>query len=142
MCFMVFLSCGSCYLVGDTLGISAIRDQGQLLYGKVPYPPIANDQLGVLCHVKILEPLQKVILEGLKQLIQSKQPQCWTTIFLSVFMLLHNCSVLTWDRYRHARKHGSKVRSSEFARVIAAYVTDTQILVEVYLATLRRAVAY
>ena len=112
---MVSLSCGSSYLEGiDTLGISAIPDPGQLLYRKVPYPPIANDQLGVLCLVKILKPLQNAILEGLEKLIQSNRPQCWTTIFLSVFMLLHNCSVLTWDRYRHARKHGSKVRSSEF----------------------------
>lgn len=111
---MVFLSCGSCYLEGvDTLGISAIPDPGQLLYGKVPYPPIANDQLGVLCLVKILKPLQKAIIEGLEKLIQSNRPQYWTTIFLSVFMLLHNCSVLTWDRYRHALKHGAKVRSSK-----------------------------
>lgn len=58
-------------------------------------------------------------------------------------MLLCNCSALTWDRYRHARKHGSKVRrSSEFARVIVAYVTDIQILVEVHLAKHCRAVAY
>jgi hypothetical protein len=109
---MVRFSCGSCFLEGDdTLGIPAIPDPGQLLCGKVPYPPIANDQLCVLSSVKILMPLQKAILEGLDKLIQSNRPQYWTTVFLSVFMLLHNCSILTWDRYRHALKHGVKVRS-------------------------------
>jgi len=112
MCFMVRFSCGSCFLEGDdTLGIPAISDQGQLLHGKVPYPPIANDQLCVLSSVKILAPLQKAITEALDKLIQSNRPQYWTTIFLSVFILLHNCSVLTWDRYRHALKHAVKVRS-------------------------------
>jgi hypothetical protein len=109
---MVRFSCGSCFLEGDdTLGILPIPDQGQLLYGKIPYPPIANDQLCVLSNVKILMPLQKAILEVLEKLIQSNRQQHWTTIFLSVFILLHNCSVLTWDRYRHALKHAVKVRS-------------------------------
>ncbi|KAF2189594.1 hypothetical protein K469DRAFT_562001 [Zopfia rhizophila CBS 207.26] len=111
ICFAVHFSGGSAYLEGDdTLDIPLATDPSYNLCGKVPYPPIADTQLDLILFSKFYQPLQKLILDGLSKLVMSNKPQYWTTIYLVTFMLLHNCSVLTWDRYRHARKHGTKER--------------------------------
>ena len=112
---MVSFSTGSCFLEGeDTLGISPVTDPNSNMFGKVLYPPIASAQLDVINALKIRQPLQKAILDGLNKLVLSNKPQYWMTIYLCIFVLLHNCSILTADRYRHARKHGMKVSVTPF----------------------------
>jgi hypothetical protein len=112
---MVHFSTGSCFLEGeDTLGITPVTDLSSNMFGKVLYPPIASAQLDVINGFKIRQPLQKRILDGLNKLMTSNKPQYWMTIYLCTFVLLHNCSVLTADRYRHARKHGEKVSEHSY----------------------------
>jgi hypothetical protein len=110
MWYMVHLSYGQGWLDGDTLDMSPIMDRSSDYYEKVPLPPVVTSQLDILWRVRILQQLQKNILDGLWHLMAANKPQSWMTIYLCVFILLHNCSILTLDRYRRARKHGKKIR--------------------------------
>jgi len=113
MAFMVNLSCGSAWLEAEgeksVLDMKPSEDPSWLMKGKVPHPPIVSAQLAIIGTVRILRPLQKLILDELQKMILINKPQSWMTIYLCTFVLLHNCSVLSLERYNNARKHRLEV---------------------------------
>lgn len=109
--FTVRMMSRSEHIVGNnTLGMPMdLIDDSSPLHGKIPIPPVMADQLAAIIIQKLQIPLRKKVLEGLQTLIQAKTNNSWFTIYLCIFMLLHNCSLLTQFEEMYARKHGRPV---------------------------------
>jgi hypothetical protein len=108
--FCINLATGTSWVEGpDTKDLAAVDSSYPLVPGKVLASSLSMEQMDVLSRIKIMNPLRKKVLDDLQRLIHSNKPQYWITVYLCTFILLHTCSVVTADRYRHARKHGSSV---------------------------------
>jgi hypothetical protein len=98
----------------DTLGMPAdMMDQSSSMHGKIPITPVMGAQIDVIVIQGIMVPLRTQILEQLQKLVLANKPNNWFCIYLCIFILLHNCSLITKQDVSYARKHGLKVRISE-----------------------------
>ncbi|KAK2601607.1 hypothetical protein QQS21_004842 [Conoideocrella luteorostrata] len=98
------------------------KDPSYPLYGRVSIPRMIIAQFDSINHTKLLTKYGQAVLRGLETLIFRNQSTFFWTIYLCVFMLLHEASILSQDRYRHARNHyGRKYRYS-----IPAFVEELQ----------------
>jgi hypothetical protein len=98
----------------DTLGMPTdMMDQSSSMHGKIPITPVMGAQIDVIVIQGIMVPLRAQILEQLQKLVLANKPHNWFCIYLCIFMLLHNCSLITKQDVSYARKHGLKVRISE-----------------------------
>ncbi|KAJ4313574.1 hypothetical protein N0V84_009331 [Fusarium piperis] len=82
-------------------------------YGKYLVPPVLQAQIEILTTSMILLPMQKEVLKILQRLIEKNLIKSWFTIYLTLFILLHSCSMLTRaEAVRAARegKIGSQAR--------------------------------
>ncbi|KAF5648101.1 hypothetical protein F52700_1316 [Fusarium sp. NRRL 52700] len=82
-------------------------------YGKYLVPPVLQAQIEILTTSMILLPMQKEVLKILQSLIEKNMARSWFTIYLTMFILLHSCSMLTRaEGVRAARegKMGSQAR--------------------------------
>lgn len=86
-----------------------LKDRSYPLFGKVPIPPVMGLQIDIMLTLNVLIPLRKTVLESLQQVMMSNRPKGWLTMYLCVFVLLHNSSLMTSWCYDYARKHGLKV---------------------------------
>ena len=78
-------------------------------YGQVLVPPVMSAQIELMMTVHVLQPLKQEVLHGLQKLIEAKRNHYWFTIYLTVFVLLHSCALLTQFEHRQARKYGLEV---------------------------------
>ena len=79
--------------------------------GNILLPPVLNAQMEVIVTVMILLPMKKLVLNGLEKLFRENKRELWFTIYLSMFILLHSCALLTEADNRRARKQGMEVCS-------------------------------
>jgi hypothetical protein len=83
-------------------------------FDKICLPPVMQAQVEIITTSAILLPMQKEILKHLSDLVKAKdRPVRWFTLYLSMFLLLHSCALLTKAQHRRARRHnpvGSLVR--------------------------------
>ena len=88
------------------------RDYGPTCHntGIILVPPVFGAQLEVIIVAVILKPTQSDILKKLKDLIQDNRRHSWFTIYLCLFILLHNCALLTAADNKKARKQGLQHR--------------------------------
>ncbi|KAI1204573.1 uncharacterized protein F4807DRAFT_465484 [Annulohypoxylon truncatum] len=95
---------GSAILVGDeTLDMEPVKDEGCPYHGKVFIPRMIPAQFDSIGHEAILASLRKQVLDGLWKMMASKNPRDFFIIYLVVFMLLHEISITSRDRFRRAR---------------------------------------
>jgi len=87
-------------------------DRSYPLFNKVSLPRMIISQFDSLNVQQLLKPLQKMILKELEAMLVSKDPQLWFTAYVSIFILLHETSVTSADRYRHARANALRERYS------------------------------
>ncbi|KAI1076678.1 hypothetical protein F5B20DRAFT_584098 [Whalleya microplaca] len=104
---------GSAFLVGNDA--ARLHMQGEADYdcpyrGMVSLPRMVTAQFDSLAYETILAPQRKLVLEGLSKMMQSQDQQYFFTIYLTVFMLLHEVSAISADRRRHARDNRSPHR--------------------------------
>ncbi|KAG4416258.1 hypothetical protein IFR04_010604 [Cadophora malorum] len=93
----------------DKLGMPPdLMDHMSPMHGKIPIPPVMGAQIEVILIQGIMKPLRAMILEHLQRLILAHKPQNWFCIYLCVFLLLHNTSLITKQDIAYARKHGRK----------------------------------
>ena len=84
-------------------------------YGRNTYqrnlsvPRTVSAQLNNIGYTKILSPLRKQLLEELWSVMANKNPQHFFTVYLTVFMMLHEIAVITRDRRRWAVDNNIKV---------------------------------
>ncbi|KAI1121871.1 hypothetical protein F5Y10DRAFT_255370 [Nemania abortiva] len=97
----------------ETLDMSPeLVDKSFPLFGKIPLPPVMIQQLDMVLTLGILIPLQKQVLEDLQRIMLTNKPKAWLTVYVTVFICLHGCTLTTSENYRNARKHGLKRRYS------------------------------
>ncbi|KAL7624808.1 hypothetical protein AAE478_004022 [Parahypoxylon ruwenzoriense] len=121
--FAIRNTLGSAFIVGpDTLEMLPIDDEDCPYHGTVSIPRMIPAQFDSLAYEKILTPLRKQVLEGLWRMIGSKSPHHFFTIYLTVFMFLHEVSVTSADRLRRARDN--KIESHRYD--LASFVERLQ----------------
>ncbi|UNI17769.1 hypothetical protein JDV02_004089 [Purpureocillium takamizusanense] len=106
---------GSAYICGqETLGMKPeLKDDTYPLYGKVSLPRMILAQFDSINHTKLLSKYGRKVLQDLEQFLFRNNGRWWWTIYLCVFILLHEASFISADRYRHARNNlGAKFRYS------------------------------
>ncbi|KAL0935578.1 uncharacterized protein CTRU02_210169 [Colletotrichum truncatum] len=99
-------------IIGDeTLGMDPqTLDEDVGSYGTVSITPMMSAQVELITTTQILLPLKAAVLKRLQQLIKANDPRSWFSIYLSLFILLHNCSILTADENKQAKKYGLQTR--------------------------------
>lgn len=91
----------------ETLGMPQdVLDETHPNHRSVPIPPVMGNQIELILSREIQDPLRAKVLDGLQKLILSNKTSCWFTIYLSIFILLHNCAMITKHDAAYARKHG------------------------------------
>ena len=94
----------------ETLGMQLqLLDEEVNTFGTNSIPPIMSAQIELITTTRILHPMKKSILRRLQRLIQANKFRNWFGIYLSLFILLHSCSILTSDENRAAKKYGLNV---------------------------------
>jgi len=92
---------------GETLGMTPHQCNPNCPNnGKVLTPPVFSAQMEIIMTARILLPMKKRILRLLRTLIHERQRQSWFTIYLTLFILLHSCAMLTAANIKRARKQG------------------------------------
>jgi hypothetical protein len=105
----------------ETLGMASdILDETSPLHGNIPIPPVMGAQIELILIQAIQVPLRTLVLDLLQKLVLANKSSAWFTIYLCIFILLHNCALITKHDAGYARKHGIKAR---FARpsIVAEY---------------------
>ncbi|KAI1493290.1 hypothetical protein F5X96DRAFT_237377 [Biscogniauxia mediterranea] len=100
---------GSAYIDSeDKLDMASDPHPDYPYKGKVSVPRMVSAQFDSFGYSYVLSPLRKQVLEGLWKMIASKNQHHFFTIYLTVFMMLHEVSVVSRDRRRralHTRKN-------------------------------------
>ncbi|KAL4811469.1 hypothetical protein BDV18DRAFT_156056 [Aspergillus unguis] len=79
----------------QTVGGTPVNNPGTPFHEKVPMPPIMIAQMECIMYTRVLRPLSSRVLSGLKDLVTENKREHWLTIYLTLFILLHSCSMLT-----------------------------------------------
>lgn len=64
-------------------------------YGKYLVPPVMQAQIEILTTSLALLPMKAKVLKELRALIEKNLVRLWFTIYLTLFILLHSCAMLT-----------------------------------------------
>lgn len=95
----------------EKLGVGRVDDPASPWYEHQPMPPIIIAQNECIFYTKLLRPLSREVLTQLQALVLANKKKHWFTIFLTIFILLHSCSMITR-------------RDAEYARQISLSVSD------------------
>lgn len=86
-----------------------LEDQTYPLLGKVSAPRMIAAQYDNVNNALLVR-YKRFVMVNLEVLITKSDPRSWLTIYLTLFILLREASLVTADRYRHAREnYGTKV---------------------------------
>ena len=77
--------------------------------GIVLTPPVLSAQLEIIVTATLLIPAKNEVLSRLKEMIQGNERRSWFAIYLAMFVLLHNCALLTQGDNKKARKQEYQV---------------------------------
>ncbi|KAH9896318.1 hypothetical protein F4778DRAFT_262846 [Xylariomycetidae sp. FL2044] len=64
-------------------------------YGYYLVPPVMRAQIEILTTSMVLLPMKDEVLRRLQGLLEKNSAKSWFSIYLALFILLHNCSMLT-----------------------------------------------
>jgi hypothetical protein len=96
-------------LGSETLGTLPINDPNSSHYGGIPKPAVMSAQFQAVTYSRMLRPLNSVVLSQLHDLTIANKRTSLFTIYLTLFVLLHSCAMVTESDERYARKHLLKV---------------------------------
>ncbi|KAL2866698.1 uncharacterized protein BJX67DRAFT_124028 [Aspergillus lucknowensis] len=88
----------------ETLGSLPVNDPNSPFHGMVPMPSIMIPQMECIMYSRVLRPLKDKVLSALKDLITENKREHWLTIYLTLFILLHSCAMLTRRDWETARE--------------------------------------
>lgn len=89
-----------------------LDDNSYPLWGRVSTPQMIIAQIDSIVAKQIIAPLRRKVLRNLEGLIKANKTQHWFTIYISIFLLLHNVSVISSDLRRHGKANGATVRDN------------------------------
>lgn len=69
-----------------------------------PTPPVMGAQLECIVYSKYLRPLSDRIRASLDELLKKRTHGIWLTVYLTLFVLLHSCAMLTRRDSEYARQ--------------------------------------
>jgi hypothetical protein len=69
-------------------------------------------QIELILIQKVQFPLRLQVLDLLQKLVLANKASSWFTAYLCIFILLHNCAMITKHDAGYARKHGIQVNPS------------------------------
>lgn len=104
---------GSSWLCGsETLGMEPVHEEGYPLQGKISTPRQVVQTVGCLLDHAI-RPLQARFLQSLRAMLCGDgNHSTFYTLFLVVFLLLHECEDISKDRERYARQNCMKASNT------------------------------
>jgi hypothetical protein len=88
-----------------------VEDQAYPLLGKVSTPRMIIAQFDNLNLLRVLIPLRSNVLKQLEEYLNGTNIMPWFTIYVSVFILLHEVAVGSADRFRHGAANSVGVSS-------------------------------
>ena len=94
----------------ETLGTAAVKDQSSPYFNRRPIPPVINAQFTVISYSTLLRPWSKAVLSLLQDFVIDNKRKNWFTIYLTLFILLHSCSMITRRDAEYAKQISLKVR--------------------------------
>ncbi|KAL2821114.1 hypothetical protein BJX63DRAFT_418148 [Aspergillus granulosus] len=100
----------------ETLGGTPVDDPNSPFHGVVPMPSIMIPQMECIMYTRVLRPLSNKVLSTLKDLITENKREHWLTIYLTLFILLHSCAMLTRRDWETAREFGLQ---EEYANLVS-----------------------
>ena len=120
------ITTSSIFICGeDTLGVPPDCDESSPFHSKIPLPPVMEAQIELILIQGIQIPLRKVVLDRLQKLIATNKPNTWFAMYLCIFILLHNCSMITKFDANYAKKYIPEVRIDSLSFVVCkGYLTD------------------
>ncbi|KKK23873.1 hypothetical protein AOCH_002910, partial [Aspergillus ochraceoroseus] len=89
-------------------GGDIVNDPGSPFYNVVPMPPIMIAQMECIMYTKVLRPISQQLLSDMKDLIMENKRENWLTTYLTLFILLHSCAMLTRRDWETARQFNLK----------------------------------
>ncbi|KAI2470804.1 hypothetical protein F4781DRAFT_429983 [Annulohypoxylon bovei var. microspora] len=117
--FAIRNTIGSAFIVGDDkLDMEPVNNEACPYHGKVFIPRMIPAQFDSLGYEVVLTTLRKPVLEGLWKMMASKNPRDFFVIYLTVFMLLHEVSITSRDRLRHARENKCEQTRYDLGRFV------------------------
>ncbi|KAL4933686.1 uncharacterized protein BDV17DRAFT_65363 [Aspergillus undulatus] len=88
----------------EILGSAPVDDPDSPFHAMVPMPVIMIAQMECIMYSRILRPLSSRVLSALKDLVTENKREHWLTIYLTLFILLHSCAMLTRRDWETARE--------------------------------------
>lgn len=101
----------------DHLDVGVVTDPASPWYAYQPMPPILIAQNEWIIYTKLLRPLSKQVLDQLQTMVIGNKKQHWFTIYLTTFILLHSCSMITRRDAEYARQISLPVSHEPFIEV-------------------------
>jgi hypothetical protein len=98
-----------CIVGKETLDGERVDDPNSVFHNKVPMPPIMIAQMECIIYTKVLRPMHLRLLAQLNNLVRANKRECWLTIYLAMFILLHSCAMVSRRDWETARQYGLKV---------------------------------
>ncbi|KAI5918987.1 hypothetical protein F4810DRAFT_703882 [Camillea tinctor] len=89
----------------DTLGGQMVDDPDSIFHNVVPMPVIMISQMECIMYTTNLRPMSKKVLHDLNVIVRQNKRKYWLTIYLTMFILLHSCSLVTKRDWENARQY-------------------------------------
>ena len=77
--------------------------------GIILTPPVFSAQLEIIVTARLLIPAKNDVFSRIDKLIRGRERRPWFVIYLAMFVLMHNCALLTRGDNKKALKQGIKV---------------------------------
>ncbi|KAK4165574.1 hypothetical protein QBC43DRAFT_208230 [Cladorrhinum sp. PSN259] len=94
----------------EKLDCTPVDDPCSPHYKAVPMPLIMTAQFECINYTTFLRPWSKAVLKQLNDLVLAKKREYWFTIYLSMFVLLHSCAMMTRRDEESARQWAMKTK--------------------------------
>ncbi|KAI9689934.1 MAG: hypothetical protein M1822_009816 [Bathelium mastoideum] len=94
----------------ETLGIPQVVDTSSPWFLHLPKPAVMCSQCEIISYSTLLRPYRKKLLSLLQAMIQANQKRYWYTIYLTLFLLLHSCAMITRRDEDLAKQMGAPSR--------------------------------
>jgi hypothetical protein len=85
-------------------GMTFTNNTSSIYKDKVPVPPIMVAQQECIVFSRFLQPLSQSVLSQLDRLISKRKQADWLSIYLTLFLLLHSCALLTQRDAEYAQR--------------------------------------
>ena len=101
-----------CLCGPERLDMDIVSDRTNPWYGMNPVTPIMDQQLDQIAIHRVLVPTRNSLLSQLQDAMNEdiEAKKRWLEIYLTSFVLLHNCSVQLAEERQFARRYGMLVR--------------------------------